>query len=96
MRRGLLVVLLAGITAAAWFAVGSQAGTKHSSSGSSVTIANVAGMSWTCGFNPFNSTVQFLSFGPYLCSTLPLDPTSRCPCASLPFTSIRLGRTSTR
>ena len=22
------------------------------------------GMSWTCGFNPFNSTVQFLSFGP--------------------------------
>jgi peptide/nickel transport system substrate-binding protein len=21
-------------------------------------------MSWTCGFNPFNSTVQFLSFGP--------------------------------
>ena len=64
MRRGLLVVLLAGITAAAWTAVGSQAGTKHSSSGSSVTIANVAGMSWTCGFNPFNSTVQFLSFGP--------------------------------
>ncbi len=64
MRRGLLVVLLAGITAAAWSAVGSQAGTKHSSSGSSVTIANVAGMSWTCGFNPFNSTVQFLSFGP--------------------------------
>ena len=64
MRRGLLVLLLAGITAAAWSAVGSQAGTKHSSSGSSVTIANVAGMSWTCGFNPFNSTVQFLSFGP--------------------------------
>jgi peptide/nickel transport system substrate-binding protein len=64
MRRGLLVLLLAGVTAAAWFAVGGQAGTKHSSSGSSVTIANVAGMSWTCGFNPFNSTVQFLSFGP--------------------------------
>jgi hypothetical protein len=36
--------------------------------------------------------IQFLSIGPYLCSTLPLDPTSRwCPCASLPFTSIRLG-----
>ena len=64
MRRGLLVLLLAGVTAAAWTAVGSQAGTKHTSSGSSVTIANVAGMSWTCGFNPFNSTVQFLSFGP--------------------------------
>ena len=31
--------------------------------------------------------IQFLSIGPYLCSTLPLllDPTSRwCPCASLP------------
>ncbi len=37
--------------------------------------------------------IRFLSIGPYLCSTLPLDPTSRwCPCASLPFTSIRLGR----
>jgi peptide/nickel transport system substrate-binding protein len=64
MRRGLLVVLLAGIVAAAWTAVGSRAGTKHQTSGTSVTIANVAGMSWTCGFNPFNSTVQFLSFGP--------------------------------
>jgi peptide/nickel transport system substrate-binding protein len=64
MRRGLLVLLLAGITAAAWTAVGSQAGTKHTSSGSVVTIANVAGMSWTCNFNPFNSTVQFLAFGP--------------------------------
>jgi peptide/nickel transport system substrate-binding protein len=64
MRRGLLVVLLAGITAAAWTAVGSQAGTKHTAGSTSVTIANVAGMSWTCGFNPFNSTVQFLSFGP--------------------------------
>jgi peptide/nickel transport system substrate-binding protein len=64
MRRGLVVLLLAGVTAAAWTAVGSQAGTKHAAGGTSVTIANVAGMSWTCGFNPFNSTVQFLSFGP--------------------------------
>jgi hypothetical protein len=37
--------------------------------------------------------IQFLSIGPYLCSTLPSDPASRRrPCASLPFTSIRLGR----
>jgi peptide/nickel transport system substrate-binding protein len=64
MRRGLLVLLLAGVTAAAWTAVGSQAGTERASSASSVTIANVAGMSWTCNFNPFNSTVQFLTFGP--------------------------------
>jgi peptide/nickel transport system substrate-binding protein len=64
MRRGLVVLLLAGVTAAAWSTVGSQASTKHVSSGTSVTIANVAGQSWTCNFNPFNSTVQFLSFGP--------------------------------
>jgi peptide/nickel transport system substrate-binding protein len=64
MKRGLLVLLLAGVIAAAWTAVGSQAGTKHASGGSSVTIANVAGMQWTCNFNPFNSTVQFLTFGP--------------------------------
>src|SRR6476619_2323435 len=64
MRRGLLVLLLAGATAAAWTAIGSQAGTKHAASGTSVTIANVAGQTWTCGFNPFNSNVQFLSFGP--------------------------------
>ena len=64
MRRGLLVVLLAGITAAAWTAVGSQAGTKHAAGGTSVTIANVAGQTWTCNFNPFNPDVQFLSFGP--------------------------------
>jgi hypothetical protein len=39
--------------------------------------------------------IQFLSIGPYLCSTLPSDPTSpRRPCASLPFTSSRLGRDS--
>src|SRR5439155_24889016 len=37
--------------------------------------------------------IRFLFIGPYLCSTLPSDPTSRRrPCASLPFTSIRLGR----
>src|SRR5439155_4826851 len=36
--------------------------------------------------------IQFLSIGPYLCSTLPSDPTPRSrPCASLPFTSIGLG-----
>jgi hypothetical protein len=39
--------------------------------------------------------IRFLSIGPYLCSALPSDPVSRRrPCASLPFTSIRLGRDS--
>jgi len=37
--------------------------------------------------------IRFLYIGPHLCSTLPSDPTSRWrPCASLPFTSIRLRR----
>src|SRR6266576_4541120 len=37
--------------------------------------------------------IRFLYIGPHLCSTLPSDPASRRrPCASLPFTSIRLGR----
>jgi peptide/nickel transport system substrate-binding protein len=30
---------------------------------SALTIANVAGQTWTCSFNPFNPNVQFLSFG---------------------------------
>jgi hypothetical protein len=39
--------------------------------------------------------IQFLYIGPYLCSTLPSNPASRRgPCASLPFTSSRLGRDS--
>src|SRR6266576_3422425 len=37
--------------------------------------------------------IRFLYIGPHLCSTLPSDPASRRrPCASLTFTSIRLGR----
>ena len=64
MRRGLVVLLLAGSTERPRGSpVGSQASTKRWSGGTSVTIANVAGQSWTCNFNPFNSTVQFLSFG---------------------------------
>src|SRR5579884_508450 len=63
MRRGLLVVLLAGVVAAVWTAVGSQAGTKHESSGASVTISNAQGQTWTCGFNPFNANDYSTSFG---------------------------------
>jgi peptide/nickel transport system substrate-binding protein len=63
MRRAAmltLVVALVGLTAAA---CGSS---KKSSSGggsSSVTISNEQGTTWTCGFNPFNASVNFLSFG---------------------------------
>ncbi len=34
-----------------------------SSSGSALTIANVGGATWTCGFNPFNPAVFQQSFG---------------------------------
>ena len=40
-------------------------GKKSSSKGGStaVTISNEQGTTWTCGFNPFNANVNFLSFG---------------------------------
>jgi peptide/nickel transport system substrate-binding protein len=40
------------------------AGSGTSAAGSSVTISNEQGTTWTCSFNPFNPSVQFLSFGP--------------------------------
>ena len=56
-----LVVALVGLTAAA---CGSSKKSSSSSSGaSSVTISNEQGTTWTCGFNPFNASVSFLSFG---------------------------------
>jgi peptide/nickel transport system substrate-binding protein len=53
-----LVVCLA-LTAAAC------GGSKSSKSGgkTAVTISNEQGTTWSCGFNPFNSDVNFLSFG---------------------------------
>src|SRR3954452_7961648 len=43
---------------------GTAAGGSGSGGGSGVlTIANVAGQTWTCGFNPFNPNVNYLSFG---------------------------------
>src|SRR5439155_18271507 len=40
-------------------------GNKSSKSGgkTAVTISNEQGTTWSCGFNPFNSDVNFLSFG---------------------------------
>ena len=69
MRRGLLVVLLAGAVAAFWTAAGSSSGDKTSAAtdkaaaGTSVTISNAQGTTWTCGFNPFNANDISLSFG---------------------------------
>ena len=70
MRRVLLVLLLAGAVAAVWTTTGSGSGDRTSAAvdkaaaGTSVTISNEQGTTWTCGFNPFNPSVQFLSFGP--------------------------------
>jgi peptide/nickel transport system substrate-binding protein len=70
MRRGLLVLLLAGIAAAIWTAVGNGSGDKTSAatdkaaSGTSVTISNEQGATWTCGFNPMSADLVDWSFGP--------------------------------
>src|SRR5947209_4748108 len=70
MRRGLLVVLLAGIAAAIWTAAGSGSGDKtsaatdHAAAGTSVTISNEQGATWTCGFNPMSADLVDWSFGP--------------------------------
>ena len=65
MRRALIVVALIGIAATVWASLGSAAdrGARKSSAATSVTISNEQGTTWTCGFNPFNPSVQFLSFG---------------------------------
>jgi len=69
MRRGLFAVLLAAAVVLAVTACGGSSKkttTTQSGKGSaaSVTISNEQGTTWTCNFNPFNASVQFLSFGP--------------------------------
>src|SRR5690242_11395280 len=60
-----LTKTLAGSAAAALLLAGCTAGNGGNTSGGSgvLTIANVAGQTWTCGFNPFNPAVNYLSFG---------------------------------
>src|ERR1700755_2909988 len=70
MRRGLLVLLLAGAVAAFWAAAGNGSGDKTSAAtdkaaaGTSVTISNEQGATWTCGFNPMSADLVDWSFGP--------------------------------
>jgi peptide/nickel transport system substrate-binding protein len=70
MRRGLLVLLLVGAVAVVWTAAGSGSGdrtsaaTDHAAAGTSVTISNEQGATWTCGYNPFNASLVDWSFGP--------------------------------
>jgi peptide/nickel transport system substrate-binding protein len=75
MRRGLLALVLAtalvlGATACGGSSKKSTSTTPTTSNGgngsaaASVTISNEQGTTWTCNFNPFNASVEFLSFGP--------------------------------
>jgi peptide/nickel transport system substrate-binding protein len=61
-------VLLAAAVAAVWTATGSGPGNRTSAAqaaaGTSVTISNEQGGTWTCGFNPFNASLVDWSFGP--------------------------------
>jgi peptide/nickel transport system substrate-binding protein len=63
--RILAVLLLVGLAVTAWATSGSGASTTAAgaSAGTSVTISNESGTTWTCGFNPYNPSVNTLSFG---------------------------------
>src|SRR3954447_13769717 len=61
-----LMKTLAGTAAAALLLAGcggSGTGSQGGGGTDALTIANVAGQTWTCAFNPFNPNVNFLSFG---------------------------------
>ncbi|HZT90469.1 MAG TPA: ABC transporter substrate-binding protein [Gaiellaceae bacterium] len=69
MRRMAVVGTLAAavLAASAWAGAGTSAPrgglAAGKASASSVTISNESGTTWTCGFNPYNGSVNFLSFG---------------------------------
>src|SRR5579885_2152277 len=58
VRMSLLLLVVASVAAAVWAGAGTGA------SGTSVTISNEQGTTWTCGFNPLNANLVSLSFGP--------------------------------
>jgi peptide/nickel transport system substrate-binding protein len=63
MKRPIMfAVLVACIAATAAAGVGS-ASPRSTAAGSSITISNEQGRTWSCGFNPFNPSVSFLSVG---------------------------------
>lgn len=66
MKRNLIVALIATLGLLAGCAGGGSPGGSGSGPGKSnaaLTIANVAGTTWTCGFNPFNPSVNQQSIG---------------------------------
>ena len=60
MKRLLVLALVVGLSATA---CGSNKKSSSKGGSTSVTISNEQGTTWTCGFNPFNANVNFLSFG---------------------------------
>ena len=62
MRRILAFALLVAVATAVWASLGS-APARTAAKTTSVTISNEQGTTWTCGFNPFSSNVDFLSLG---------------------------------
>jgi peptide/nickel transport system substrate-binding protein len=61
MKRLLMLLLVVALATTATACGGSKSG--KSGGKTAVTISNEQGTTWTCGFNPFNSSVNFLSFG---------------------------------
>jgi peptide/nickel transport system substrate-binding protein len=62
--RAIVAVMAAGVLAAACGSGSSGSSSSSSGSSSSVlTISNESGQNWTCSFNPFNPSVNFLSVG---------------------------------
>ena len=67
MKRPIMfATLVACVAATAWVGLGSASPQQadRAAAGSSITISNEQGRTWSCGFNPFNPSVSFLSVGP--------------------------------
>src|SRR6266568_4096372 len=62
---GVIAVVACALLTGACGGSGSKKSSTNKASGPSgtLTIANVAGTLWTCGFNPFNTSVNFLATG---------------------------------
>ncbi|SDT35688.1 ABC transporter substrate-binding protein [Microlunatus soli] len=60
-RKSLIVAVIAILSLIAGCSGGGSSGSG--SKGASLTIANVGGATWTCGFNPFNPSVNGQSIG---------------------------------
>jgi peptide/nickel transport system substrate-binding protein len=57
---GIALLAIAAVTALASCSAGSSAGATRASA---LTIADESGSPWSCGFNPFNANVSYISFG---------------------------------